>query len=196
MSEDITKAKKKGRKPRERVHYHVYLNEPANGAEAAARGHVDALNQAKPDVDKSTGNPVDSGLAPHPGNRQATSRGIAAGHPDLVQHSANAIGELLAQVRRVRGSTVDHGFGEDDRTPGGYSNAAGTDRLYSADFAAQAGGFRELYDVDHTPGREADHTSRGSGTKPNGSHSLRDVESHAVANKSRLDIMREAMFGS
>lgn len=121
--------------------------------------------------------------------RGGTSSNVAWNHPDLRQSNVN-FKDVLANLRTVRGNVVDAGI--PDSSPGGFSHP-GQVALASFDAANQAGSYRGMQSVNHNPARPDYHQERGSATAPNGSHSLSDPASHV--RKSRVDIMREALFG-
>jgi len=52
-----------------------------------------------------------------------------------------------------------------------------------------------LDEVDHRIRVRTEYHMAPTGSSHNGGHSLRDPESHAVANKSKHQIVKEAMFG-
>lgn len=206
MSEDISKGKKKRKGGiRERVNYHVHLNEPPTGAHAAAEGHVEAL-QRKPDQTKgaaemaAAGNPAD---VPDFGSRRAgSSREVAYGHPDL-RNSSTDFNTVLSRIRMVRGSTIDLGGKETDQTPGGYSHAAGEIALRLYDAANEAGGLARGMrgTVQHDPGNRAEYESAPIGAS-NGTHDCSSQAGAVSRNpqsagqfkaSDRLAIMKETM---
>jgi hypothetical protein len=136
---------------------------------------------------------------PQPGfpdvsDRRVNSRELAFRHPDMRQHSTTVepFGRFGTDRVTYLGQSGFHGEFSDSDTPPGADR--GRVRVQSLDFASQAGSYPGLaHPVDHNPGRRPEGFSSAplSGTGRNGTHSLGDVTSHAVANKSALDIMRE-----
>ena len=194
MDSEITKGKKSkgkgGRKPKERILYHVHFNEPPTGAHAAAQGHVEALRAGR-DAGKSaaamaaTGNPVEN---PHQDRRvsepltqghansstgdhglgQGRNGAVAYGHPDLRQQGNLDFSEVLSRLHTVRGNVLDLGI--PDNSAGGFSHA-GEVALRIFDAAAQAGSYSGMPDIDPDPLRPAAYPARTSATADNGSHS-------------------------
>ena len=69
--------------------------------------------------------------------------------------------------------------------------------VHGFDAAGSAGSYRGMGEVDIAPrGDDGYRQHRDSATAPNGGHSLSNVTSNAVSNKSRLEQMKECLFGA
>jgi hypothetical protein len=140
-----------------------------------------------------------SSVGAYNAQRDGTSRRVAAGHPDLQQQPSSVFGSIIASLRTMNpqtytgGAAFSNAFGGTDRP----AEAPGdTVELRSWDAAECAGSYAGMGEVDTSPRADDGYGQhRDSATAPNGSHSLNDVTSHAVASKSRMDIMKEALFG-
>lgn len=181
------------------AHLHEATADMSKSAEQMA---ASATNCGSPDVASFNSGRLSEGLGRDQGHQSVSSGDhgngtgrndhVAFGHQDLRQSNVS-FSDVLARLHTVRGNTVD--LGVPDNTPGGFSHA-GQVALASFDAANQAGSYRGMQAVNHNPQRADYHQERGSATMPNGSHSLASPESTAVSNKSRLDIMKTALFGA
>lgn len=208
--DEVTKGKKKmQRQLKELRRLHESGHQAAADANALADGYTAAMNQEKPDECKSAADmagPAERARGGNPASvedfntqRTGNSRRVAVGARDLQQQPATVFQGVLASLRsNPYNFTGGTGFG------GAFS---GTDRPAEApgdqvqvrgfDPAGSAGSYAGMQPVDIAPrGDDGYHQHRNSGTAPNGTHSLSNVTSHAVSNKSRLDIMKEALFGA
>ena len=179
----------------------------ASGAHAEAEGACESMS--KPDLDKGAAEWAQSAqrrasrdnssnVPDFNSQRNAGySRRVAVGHPDLNQQPPRFFGDILARLRTnpynfVGAAAFHNAFSSTDNPAGSPGNNV---NVRSFDAAAHAGSYRGAPPVDVSPRAPVTgyHQERGSATAPNGGHSLRDPESHAVSNKSRVDIMRETM---
>ena len=201
MTEDLSKGKKRGKKaPRERIHYHVMLGTPPaeTGAHAAACGHVEALQQDRPDLDKTTGNPYPNSYAAERGARN--SGRVAVNHPDLRQSNTD-FSEAFSRLHTARGDRLDPPGADpmaDGNMLGGFSHP-GEVALRLFDAAGMAGSFRGMQDVNPDPLRPADHIARTSATADDGSHSCESQQQacstprQSMKASDRLRVMKETM---
>lgn len=212
-NEPVEKGKKRTRKrvrDLERMHQDQAHPVPGHAdALTIAGGYSDAMNQEKPDECKSAadmagpaerargGNPVS--VQDYNAQRDGTSsRRVAVGHPDLRQQPATVFQGILAALRTtnpysyVGQAGFSSAFGHTDRpaeAPGDTVSVAGYD------LAGSAGSYAGMGDVDISARRSEGYGQhRDSATPSNGSHNLSNVTSHAVASKSRIDIMKECLF--
>jgi hypothetical protein len=209
--DEVTKGKKRTRRRLtvlERMHEDCNHDPEGHAAAAAtaalASGYTEGMRQEQPDETKSARDMAASatnarggGGTPSVGSysRQRTAGGngrVAVGTHYLVQ-SNPGVTEVLATLRTARGNVQDIGFGPDSNVPGGFSHA-GEVALHLFDAAGNAGSFPGMMPVSGDPQRPASHQVP-TGCDSNGSHSVfAGVESSAVSNKSRKDLMKEMLF--
>jgi hypothetical protein len=117
-------------------------------------------------------------------------RALALGHPDLRQ-SSTSFDTMLAKQRTVNGDNANG-----DR---GVTYTAGEVALNLFNARGQAGQYRGMGPVGHSPDRPDWHQARGSATPPNGTHGLSDPGSHAAPQAMKgseaREVMRRALFG-
>jgi hypothetical protein len=195
--------------------YHKSLGEPSDNPfgradaflaanKSASDMAASATNTGRPDVGSYNTQRVSPALSRGQGHQAVSSgdhggsdgprapRRVAVDHPDLRQ-SNTSFSAVLANLRTVRGNVVDLGI--PDSSAGGFSHA-GEVALRSFDSANQAGNYRGLSQpVDHNPLRDDYHPAANSATSPNPCYPMGSAESNAVANKSRVDIMKACLFG-
>ena len=131
----------------------------------------------------------------------AQNPGVAVEHPDLEQ-SNTVFGRVLYTLRAnpysAVGQTGFHSVFSGTDSPAGSPGNSVT--VHGFDPAAMSGEMRGAHgdildQVDHRINVRTAYDTAPTGSSHNGTHRLNDVESRAVANKSRLDIMKEAMYG-
>jgi hypothetical protein len=212
---DIEKGKRKRTRRRltalERLHEDCnHPTEPGHAsadANALADGYTAGMHQATADETKSARDMAASATSARggsPGNvagynaqrAGSSSRRVAAGHPDLQQASVfqGALSRLRTNTTVFLGQSGFHGdFSGSDSPQGAPGNHV---EVFEYDPAGAAGSYAGMMPVDTSARRDEGYAQhRSSPTAPNGSHALRDVESNAVRNKSRVQIMKEALFG-
>lgn len=177
------------------AHLHEATADMGKSAEQMA---ASATMYGRPDVAAFNDGRVSESLGRDQGHASVSSGDHGAGmgrndhvafsHPDLRQSNVD-FSTVLANLRTVRGNTMDSGI--PDSTAGGFS-VAGQVALQSFDAANQAGNYRGMQPVNHSPARPGYHQSRQH--SPNGSHSLGNPESNAVSTKSRVDVMKAMLF--
>jgi hypothetical protein len=208
---DMEKGKKKTRKrlsALERLHQDCAHPEPGHQAAADANslsdGYTDAMNQCKSAAEMAAPATAAPGGGGSPsvgdyGNQRAGTgrRRVAVGSRDLQQQPATVFSAILSTLRSNPYSYVGQS---------GFNGAfSGTDSpvdapgdqvtVHGYDAAGRTGTYSGMGEVDIAPrGDDGYHQHRDSATAPNGTHSLGNVTSTAV--KSRVEIMREALFGS
>ena len=119
--------------------------------------------------------------------------GLGAGRPhELAAHFVN-LQQSSPLVTPLATLTTRNDPGNGDRDLIYHPGTAAVSRL-DASAAAPYGG---PVPSGNPAMRRMDHQSRGSAIPPNGTHTLSDPASHAapMAAKSRVEIVREAMFG-
>jgi hypothetical protein len=218
-TEIIEKGRKRTRKrltALERLHQDCNHPVPeAYDANALADGIHDGMHQEQPDECKSAADMAASATNAEGGarvsaaafNRQRTGTPelavrtrVAVGHPDLQQQPATVFQSVLASLRAnpysYLGQAGFHGTFSGTDSP---ADAPGNHvQVRGFDAAGSAGGYRGMQPVDIAPrGDDGYSQHRNSATASNGSHVLSNPTSHAVPGKaSRLDIMKEALFGA
>jgi hypothetical protein len=211
---DITKGSRKRTRKRVRnlERLHEDSNHPVPGHQAAADSnsladgyteqmHADECKSAADMAQSATrarGGGGSASVGAYNAQRDGGSRRVAVGSPDLQQQPSSVFGAIIASLRTtnpesyVGGAAFNSAFGGTDRPAEAPGDSV---RVAAWDAAEHAGSFAGMQEVDTASRDESGYCSAPIGAR-NGSHSLGSVESTAVSNKSRLDIMREAMFGA
>ena len=131
----------------------------------------------------------------------AQNPGVAVEHPDwssLIRCSGVFFTRCELTLTRRLGRRVSILFFSGTDFPAGSPGNSVT--VHGFDPAAMSGEMRGAHgdildQVDHRINVRTAYDTAPTGSSHNGTHRLNDVESRAVANKSRLDIMKEAMYG-
>ena len=175
------------------------LGESSANPLARALQYMEEQNKSARDMAASATAARGGGGSSSVGNFNAQRAGsgtgrVAVGAPDLDQQGG-FLAARLASLRSTdlttrRGNVVDLNLPES--VPGGFSHQ-GTAHVQIYNARADAGEYDGMNQVGFSPQRPADHPSRTSATRDNGTHALGNVESTAVASKAsdRLQVMKD-----